>query len=102
MHARAESEGRVCRRVAGARALLLLLAACRRGGLLKGGRGFPCACVCVCVCVCACVRACFVLSCVRVFCAGGGVHAPTHTLTHTPEAFGSIPGLDRGRARAST
>jgi hypothetical protein len=44
MRARAESEGRFCRRVAGARALPLLRAACRRGGLLRGGRGFPRGC----------------------------------------------------------
>jgi hypothetical protein len=44
MRARAESEGRFCRRVAGARALPLLRAARRCGGLLRGGRGVPRGC----------------------------------------------------------
>jgi hypothetical protein len=99
MHARAESEGRVCRRVAGARALLLLLAACRRGGLLKGGRGFPCACVCVCVCVCACVRACFVLSlCVCFALVVVCTHPRTHSHTYRKllEVFLDLIGGGRG------
>ena len=44
MFARAESEGRFCRRVVGARALPLLRAARRCGGLLRGGCGVPRGC----------------------------------------------------------